>query len=222
MQKNEDINDVESQGLTTSRIEALHDGVFAIVMTLLVFQLKVPEVTSAVKLYAALQELWPFFLIYLVSFISLGIFWVGQHIQFHYIMHSDRILLWLNIVYLMWISLLPFSTALVGGYPMLQLPYLVFGFNLVVIGIMGYCHWHYATTHHRLTEHTISPELIRGVKTRLLLLPLVAVIAMILSSWKLQVSLGLYLLLPLYYIWPGKVDRFWSMPAVPHRDERAV
>lgn len=204
--------------LTTHRVEALHDGVFAIVMTLLVLEFKLPELTEGYHLSDMLIEQWPTFLSYVITFVNLGIYWVGQHTQFHYIRATDRILLWINIAFLMFIALLPLSTSLLSRFNDQPLPYVIYGVNLIVIGLIAYLHWCYATTHHRLTDHDVGPALVRGVKRRILVAPLVSVIAIACAFISMTFSLLMYVLLAIYYIWPGKIDEFWSLPAIPHED----
>lgn len=99
------------------RLSTLADGVFAIVMTLLVLELSVPVVkglSGNSELLLKLAELWPEFLIYGLSFMILGLFWVIHHSIFADVKRYDTTLVWLNIAFLMFVSLVPFSTALVG------------------------------------------------------------------------------------------------------------
>jgi uncharacterized membrane protein len=94
-----------------NRIEALSDGIFAIVMTLLILEFHVPNLplnAPNVEVAPALLALWPKFVSYTVTFVSLGYFWVGHHIMYHAIRRADRTLLWLNIFFFMFVSLLPF------------------------------------------------------------------------------------------------------------------
>jgi uncharacterized membrane protein len=105
--------------LSRNRIEALTDGVFAVAMTLLVLDIKVPELEpplATAELPLKLLALWPKFLSYLISFVILGIYWVGHHIQLSFIRRADRPLLWINILFLLWVALVPFSTALLSEY----------------------------------------------------------------------------------------------------------
>ena len=106
-------------GLSKTRIEALTDGIFAIAITLMVFDIKVPAVTqmNQLNLRHELIQLWPRFLAYVISFVMLGVYWVGHHNQYHYIRRTDRPFLWINIFFLMGISLIPFSTGLLGQFP---------------------------------------------------------------------------------------------------------
>src|SRR5262249_31212768 len=124
----------------TQRIEALGDGVFAIVMTLLIFDLKLPEVEAPAALGPALLALWPSFLAFAISFGLLGIYWLGHRAQFQFIQYSDHGLHWLNILILACVSLLPFSTKLLGRYPSERVALAGYGANLIVIGLSLYAH----------------------------------------------------------------------------------
>ena len=101
--------------LGRNRIEALTDGVFAVAMTLLVLDIKVPELEqplATAELPLKLLSLWPKFLSYTISFVILGAYWVGHHVQLSFIRRADRPLLWINVFFLLWVALVPFSTAL--------------------------------------------------------------------------------------------------------------
>ena len=204
--------------LSTKRIEALHDGVFAIVMTLMVFEIKVPTLHSSAEITTELFGLLPVFLSYVISFVNLGIYWIGQHIQQHYIVASDRVFAWINILFLMLISLLPFSSAMLGEHSDVQLSYIMYGTNLIAIGLVSGWSWCYATHHHRLTEHSINPTFVRAVKRRILVGPIVCVLAIIASFFTMRLSLLLYVLILPYYIFPGRIDKIWQREAVPHHD----
>ena len=166
-----------SFALTPRRIEGLQDGVFAIVMTLLVLEIKIPEITNTAEISHELMALLPIFLTYFITFINLGIYWVGQQIQFHSIERSDRIFSWIHISFLMFISLLPFSSAFLGRYPDQQIASLVYGINLCAVGLMSYAGWRYASSHHRLTTHRLSDTMIHSVSHRILVAPVAAVVA---------------------------------------------
>lgn len=100
----------------TARIEAFSDGVFAIAITLLVLELKVPEDIAEGELWPRLLHEWPQFGAYLTSFLVIGIMWVNHHSMFRQIVRPDRTLLFLNLLLLLWTAMLPFPTALVSGY----------------------------------------------------------------------------------------------------------
>ena len=116
--------------LRLGRIEAFSDGVFAIIVTLLVLELKVPELhhpDSVEDLAHQLLELLPKFLSWLISFVIVAKFWLNQHHIFNLADHADYGLVWLNVIFLMFQSFVPFPTALMGEYPANPLAVSFFG-----------------------------------------------------------------------------------------------
>jgi uncharacterized membrane protein len=105
----------EAARMDTDRVEAFSDGVFAIAITLLVLELHVPDVGEG-SLWHGLVHEWPQFAGYLTSFFIIGIMWVNHHSMFKQIVRADRMLLFLNLLLLLWTSLLPFPTALVARH----------------------------------------------------------------------------------------------------------
>ena len=194
------------QGLSKARVEALTDGIFAVAMTLLVFNIKVPAVPNA-QLPRELLSLWPGILSYAISFVMLGIYWIGQHNQFHLIRKTDRTLLWINILFMMTICLLPFSTALLSTYPRAQVAVAVYGANLVVIGLILEAHWLYATHGHRLIDREVDAGTIRFASRRILVGPVVFGGAIATSFVNTVAALVIFALAPLVYLVPGKIDR---------------
>jgi uncharacterized membrane protein len=150
--------------LALHRLAALTDGVFAIVMTLLVLEIGIPEIAQSslnAELPQRLLELWPKFLSYVISFIILGIFWYLHHIAFHYIKRSDNGLIWLNILFLMFVALIPFSTSLFGSYVTEQLPLIIYAINIILVMVIRYIIWTYATGKQRLVDKDIDPRLLK-------------------------------------------------------------
>jgi uncharacterized membrane protein len=153
-----------SSFLSIHRIVGLTDGVFAIVMTLLVLEISIPEIAQSsvhTELPGRLIELWPKLLSYVISFIILGMFWYLHHIAFHYIKRSDNGLVWLNILFLMFIALIPFSTALFGSYGTEQLALVIYAINIILVSVMRFVIWIYATLKYRLVDNNISPSLLK-------------------------------------------------------------
>ncbi len=209
-------------GLSKNRIEALCDGVFAIAMTLMIFNIKVPEVPAVAlgphKLAHEVFILWPKFLVYLISFAMLGVYWVGHHNQYHYILRTDRAFLWMNIFFLTCVSLIPFSTGLLGRYPAEQTALVVYGLNLILVGGFLFAMWWYATRGHRLVAQDIRPEIVRLAKGRILMAPAASLVAVCVSSVSIRSSLALFILLPFLYMIPGRIDQQWIHPS--RRDSR--
>jgi uncharacterized membrane protein len=202
-----------THGLSKARIEALTDGIFAVAMTLLVLDIKVPEIDDFSQLPRELQTLWPKVLSYAISFVMLGIYWVGHHNQFHLIRGADRALLWINILFLMTISFVPFSTALLSAYPQQQIALTVYGGSLVAIGMILYGHWAYATHGHRLIDIHVDPRIVRSASKRILIGPAMFGGAIFVSIFSPATALAIFVAVPLVYLMPGNVDRHWSNAA---------
>jgi uncharacterized membrane protein len=199
----------------TNRIEALADGVFAIAMTLLVLEIHVPRLPPPVAgaaLARALLALAPNVAGYAVSFIILGTLWIGHHNHFHFIRRADRTLLWINVFYLACIAFLPFATALLASYRDQPLAFAVYGGTLLLAGAFLYAHWAYATTGRRLVDPDLSDAAIAAAKRRIASGFAVYVTATLLSLLSTAAALGLFAVMPLVYMLPGRVDRHLTRP----------
>lgn len=196
--------------LGKNRIEALSDGIFAIAMTLLILEFHLPNLPANapnVEVAPALFHLWPKFLTYVVSFVSLGVYWVGHHNMYHCVRRADRTLLWLNILFFLFVSFLPFSTSVLNAFPQTQIAPLFFGANLTLIGWILYLQWIYACAQKEMLAGFVTPEYRNLVRSRFLTFPVVATFTMLVCFWSIEISLAVYLLLlPLYMI-PGKAER---------------
>src|SRR5437016_1319560 len=102
--------------LTKGRLEAFSDGVFAIVITLLAFDLRPPTPKPGVSLASALGHMWPAYLAYVVGFLQIGVMWLNHHRIFQQVQGVDGTLLVLNLNLLLWVALVPFPTAVVADY----------------------------------------------------------------------------------------------------------
>lgn len=110
------------------RVEAFSDGVLAIIITIMVLELKVPEGQG----FAALVPLWPVFLAYLLSFVHVGIYWNNHHHMFQRVEHVRGWVLWANLHLLFWISLMPFATGFLGENHFASVPVAVYVFDLLM------------------------------------------------------------------------------------------
>ena len=197
-------------GLSTNRLVAFSDGVFAVAITLLVLNLQIPQLASTSELVSRLGALWSKLLSYTLSFVIVGIYWVAHHNTFHYIQRSDRNLLWLNILLLMCIVFLPFPTALLGQYPEQRVSVIIYAGTLVITGLVIQTLWWYATSGYHLVDRDIDPLLVQRATRRNLTAPLLYLLAIGISLFSVPASLVLFLLVPLYYILPGRIDRHWA------------
>jgi uncharacterized membrane protein len=122
---------METKKIEKTRLEAFSDGVIAIILTIMVLELKVPHESDT----PALLKLTPVFFDYTLSFIVVAIMWVNHHHFMHAVRSVTTVLLWLNINLLFWMSLIPFSTAWMGDHPGAQLPVALYGLDLTFCSI---------------------------------------------------------------------------------------
>ena len=193
--------DAEGAFFTTNRIEALTDGVFAIVMTLLVLDISIPEIVRSsvqAELPGRLLELWPKFYSYALSFVVLGLFWISHRRVFHYIKRSNTGLLWINIIFLMFVTLIPFSTSLMGDYRMAQFTFMVYGINLFLIFAMMFILWTYATGKYRLVDSKIDPRIVKRRKLSIIIPSLIVVLTIGISFINVIAAFSILLLMLAY------------------------
>lgn len=120
-----------------NRLEAFSDGVFAIVITLLILNIKLPDVQYA-GLQNGLLKLLPDVGVYVLSFLIVGMYWVFHHFSFTLIKDTDGVLIWLNIVFLLFISFMPFPAMLMGKYPYETMPMVIYIVNLMLANMCGF------------------------------------------------------------------------------------
>ncbi|MFP5230729.1 MAG: TMEM175 family protein [Acidobacteriota bacterium] len=148
-------NRIANQSL--DRLAALSDGVFAFAMTLLVLDLRLPAadlIHSEHDLGRALAAMAPSLLMYLMSFLTLGIFWNGQQTQLNYIERGDRDLAWLQLAFLFTMTLMPFSTRLLAEFIHYRTALLLYWANILAPGLLLYTSWKYVTRHRMIREDT--------------------------------------------------------------------
>jgi len=193
-----------------NRIEALSDGIFAIVMTLLILELHVPDLPPTapnVEVTPALLALWPKFVSYLVAFVSLGVFWIAHHVMYHAIRRADRTLLWLNIVFFMFVSLLPFSTSVLNAFPRALIAPFLFGANLASVGWLLFFQWTYVRSQPGMLAAFVTTEYCATVNFRMLAVPVATTLTAFVCFWSAGISVAIYLLLLPLYMLPGTFER---------------
>ena len=193
-----------------SRIAALVDGIFAVAMTLLVLDLKLPEglkMSSDAEVWRQLLELTGRFSTYTLSFIVLGTFWIGHHSLFHFVRKVNRGLLWLNLLFLLFITLLPFSTNLLSGHTNLQIPIVVYGINLLLISSVSLLQLGYLAHHAELSHDQLTPSWIANIRRRTSIPVVIVVASIAISFYKPNFALRTYWLLMVFHFLPGRHHR---------------
>lgn len=133
------------------RLILFSDAVFAIAITLLVIEIKVPELNrhtaTDLQLQDNLKELIPKFVGFFISFIIIGLYWTIHHRMFGYVVNYTTRLLWLNLIFLLAVVLMPFSTAFYSVYilKLLKTPVIIYVTNIVFLGVMNFLLWLYVT-----------------------------------------------------------------------------
>jgi len=189
--------------MTTNRLEAFSDGVFAIVITLLVLDLKLPAGQGG--LGHRLWLIWPKMSAYAITFVIVGIYWVGHHGVFHVIKRIDKTVMWLNLGLLMAISFMPFPASIMGLNPQDPVAIRFYVGTLILIGLGFIAIWTYASRGDRLIIH-LDPYARRILWQRCLMAPCIYVAAFLASWIHPWLSLGLLPLVPLIYIPPNRFD----------------
>jgi len=206
-------------GFGTNRIEALADGIFAVAMTLLVLDVKVPSGESFATGAALLERLLSLehtFVIYFISFIVLGMFWVGHHAHFHYIRFVDHTLLWINLLFLFVITAIPFATDLLGDHSELRLPYLVYGSAITAQAGLLILQVGYLRRHPELSRPSLTREVARRIVLRAAAFAAIPLLSIAAVFYNTHLALYLYFLLPVVHFLPGRADMSPPDPA----DER--
>jgi uncharacterized membrane protein len=196
--------------LGTTRVAELVDGVFAIAMTLLAFDLRVLDIISPIanrNIMTVIAKIGPHILIYAISFIILGFYWIEHRIQYGYVKYSSKYFYWINIFFLMFIALIPFSTGILGRYFGEQFSILLYGLNIILVGALSYFHWWYVNFHHLVSKDT-TPITNSIIKKSIILAPVIAIISMAISFFSLWTSLFIYFVIPIYYIFLSRHDLF--------------
>lgn len=195
-------------GLSKGRIEALTDGIFATVMTVLILSLSVPVITGSQFSHAQISSalvldvegLAPNILSYVMSFVILGVFWMRHHNMFHFITRVDRSFLWLNMGFLLTIGFIPFSTALIGRYPLIQVSVIVYGANLIATTLCMQFLWLYSTRRKLLPTNALDEAVMSRINRRTTAGPIMYFIAILLSIVSNEISIAIYIVVLVYLL----------------------
>ena len=189
-----------------ARIETFSDGVFAIIVTLLVLELKVPhieEVKSPVELIKALISLAPKFLSWIISFLLVCVVWINHHRLLDQFKGINNGMFWANANLLMWCSFVPFPTALIGDYPENKLALFFFGISLSLTAFAFTIMRLYATKHQGLLNDFVDIKVFKqGTKLSFIYGTLAYWIAASLAWINPMISFAIYFLIPVYFIFP--------------------
>ena len=187
------------------RILALSDGVFAIAITLLILDIAVPATTSDAGLPKALLALWPRYLAYVLSFLVIARFWVAHHQAFRLIGRYDAVLVWLNLLLLMFVAFLPFPTAVLGEHNGTPAAAVLYAAAVVLAGTASVAYWWYASGRGRLLRPDTGRARVRALRARGLVGPVFFALTLPIAAFAPYVAEILwFLVFPLTriaYVW---------------------
>jgi len=194
------------RGFQLERFSFFTDGVFAICITLLVIDIKVPEAKHTdAELIAYLSENFLKFLGFIISFCLIGHYWIVHHMIFGYVRKTTKNLLWINLAFLLPIVFLPFSSGLVGEYVVelnLLVPYAIYVANMIIIGLVNAWLWIYVSNPKReIMTHVISPSRIRLGAYRSLIVPFVFLISLVVSIFFPLIGRFIPITIPIFLKW---------------------
>jgi TMEM175 potassium channel family protein len=189
-------------GQSAERLAALSDGVFAIAMTLLVLDLRAPAaglIHGEHDLWRALVSLSPRLLMYMLSFMTLGIFWVGQQTQLNHLERSNRSLTWIHLAFLFLVTMLPFSTALLSEHIGYRAALIVYWVNILLLGATLYWSWVCAVGS-GLVKSDIPSSSSDAIKRRIVIAQSLYALGMLLCVVSTYLSIASIVLVQLNYV----------------------
>jgi len=202
----------------TGRVEAFSDGVFAIAITLLVLDLKVPKSAElgAKSLWAALGAQWPTFLAYLASFATILVMWVNHHKMFNSIHRVDDVFLFLNGLLLLFVTFVPFPTSLVATYltcPQGRSAAAIYAGTYEALAICFNLLWNHAARNGRLLGLHSSTTQVQAITRQYRTGPLLYIGALLLAFFSAEASFAYCLLLAVYWAFTGSLAYFRRDPS---------
>ncbi|MEJ7610678.1 MAG: TMEM175 family protein [Ferruginibacter sp.] len=198
--------------ISTTRLENFSDGVFAIILTLLAFQFKVPKFSPAFSFERNFRELLlisPYLLGFLFSFIFVAVFWVNHHHLYHTIREVNGKLLWYNIHSLFWIAMIPFAIAMVGDHPDIPLVAISLGVVLFMASLAAYLLRRYSYLKSKLVDETLSYESIRDGLVKNTVALILTAIGILTAIKYVYVSYIIYFAVLAVFMIPQKMEKIY-------------
>lgn len=196
--------------MNKGRLEAFSDGIFSIAMTLLILEVKIPElavVHTNTELWQQLFFIVPVLATYFVSFAILGSFWINHHFIFHTFAKAiDRKLNLLNLLYLSFIAFVPFSSHLLGNFSSFQPAALIYGFNIFIVVSIAWAMLVYIRRHPELVNEKLSQRLLNQARFRTALTLICYIAGILCSFYYIPATLVLFAFPIVFNIIPGTLD----------------
>jgi uncharacterized membrane protein len=198
----------------TTRLEAFSDGVFAIAITLLIIEVKVPshETLNNQTLMQYIWHQWPKYFAYILTFLNIGIYWANHHYLFKLFKSTDHVFNLLNVFFLMAIAFLPYPTGILGEYSMevehARSAIIFFSFAMCLPAIGYFMMWTYARREKHIIDQRLRPAFIKKLNGLYLLSNLLYIAAFIISLFSPITGLGISVILTLVYLLPPRQPEY--------------
>jgi uncharacterized membrane protein len=188
--------------MNKTRLENFSDGVFAIAVTLLVLNIKIPDahLLNSDGLFHALFGMLPHVLTFIFTFLVVGVFWVGHHRIFSFVKMLDTGLLWLNILYLMFVAILPFPAAILSENPFLPASIIIYCVSLTIIASLHFWFMYYIANNSIIKNDLLTRDVFRSAVRNAAVGPVLYLVAAALSFISPYISFILIILIMLFYI----------------------
>jgi uncharacterized membrane protein len=190
------------------RIEAFSDGVIAIIITLMILEIKVPSIAAtdtSQAIWLKVQGMMEPFIAYLLSFVMIGVLWVNHHQFLRQLKHADRNLLWYNLHLLFWMAILPIPTNLLGQEYKLPEVTALYGFVMFMCAFAFTLMREYVNRHHHLFIDNLSIELRKKARVKLISSAMLYFISIFAGYISIYISLGIFVLIPAAYFIPTNI-----------------
>ena len=198
----------------TSRLEAFSDGVFAVAITLLVLNIKLPgfdvfppQLYGDKPLWIQLGKEWPMFAAYATSFATIGVMWLNHHKLFVHIQHTNTGLLLINLLLLLIIVFIPVPTALLAAYlvrPDLHAAAILYSGTSLMMAICFNLLWRYASYHHRLLGKNVDPRSVKAIDQQYVFGPVLYLIIFGVAWINTPACVALSFILAIFFALPGR------------------
>ncbi len=197
----------------TGRLEAFSDGVFAVAITLLVLNIKIPDKLPETSSWNILFDQWPSLVAYVTSFVTIGIMWLNHHRLFERIKRTDTGLMLLNLLLLLVIVFIPVPTALLAeSFTNLNIhqPAVIYSATNMIMAICYNLLWRYASHHNRLLGKNVDPRFVRAISGQYLFGPLLYLVTIIVALFSTIACVILIFILALFFALPAR-----ALPQMP-------
>ncbi|HEU4823979.1 MAG TPA: TMEM175 family protein [Nitrososphaeraceae archaeon] len=189
---------VFSPKIKPEHIVSFGDAIFAFAITLMTLSIDVPDLPpnlTEAELLSKLYDLYPQVETYIISFAVISIFWILYHQVFNYIKGSHILMVYLNLLFLLFVTFLSITTSLVINYGSYQIPYVIYCIVVIMTSSLLALIWAYATKDHRFVDANTHPLFIRGVMVNLLSIPFVFSISILISFVNIDIAQYFWLII---------------------------